>query len=167
MAEVEASTEITAPIAEVWGLYFDRTRWASWVDGFGSVTAESGFPETGGTLAWRSNPAGRGEVRERVLVHQPRSLHRISYADPSSEGELAVSFEMLPASDADSGRRTRVTQRLEYRVTSGGPLRAVTDLLFIRSQMRRSLERSLVDLRLEAERVGGTLGGSSTATPTG
>lgn len=171
MGKVEAGTEIGAPLAEVWDLYFEPTRWASWVDGFSSVISESGYPGTGGKLAWRSTPAGRGRVDERVLAHEPRSLHRVSFEDPTATGELEVSFEMLPAETAESGRRTKVSQRLSYRVLTGGPLRAVIDLLFIRSQMRRSLQRSLVDLRLEAERVGGTraptAGEASEGPPTG
>ena len=159
MGKVEASVEIGAPLAEVWDLYFDRDRWASWVDGFASVASESGYPEAGGTLSWRSTPAGRGTVQERVIAHEPRSLHRIDYDDPESSGTLEVAFEMLPASDAESGRRTKVTQRLDYTIKTGGPLRAVLDVLFVRSQMRRSLERSLIELRLEAERVGGTQAG--------
>ena len=91
--------------------------------------------------------AGRGQVRETVLAHEPRSLHRISYEDPESAGELETTFEMLPGADP---RMTRVSQRLTYGLLGGGPLGAVTDFLFIRSQMRRSLERSLSDLRLEA-----------------
>jgi hypothetical protein len=47
-------------------------------------------------------------------------------------------------------RLTSVTQRLEYEISGGGILSPVTDLLFIRSQMRRSLERSLGALRLES-----------------
>lgn len=159
MAKVEASVEIAAPLAEVWDLYFDRDRWPSWVDGFASVVADSGYPDAGGTLTWRSTPAGRGEVRERVKAHEPRSLHRIDYDDPGSSGTLEAAFEMLPADSAESGRRTRVSQRLDYRVKAGGPLRPVLDYLFIRPQMRRSLERSLVELRLEAERAGGTQAG--------
>ncbi len=54
---------------------------------------------------------------------------------------------MMPA---DGDRMTKVTQRLAYGLQGGGPLAAVTDFLFIRSQMRRSLERSLSDLRIEA-----------------
>lgn len=154
MSRVEAAVEIEAPLAEVWDLYFDRERWPAWVDGFSSVVSSSGYPGAGGTLTWRSTPAGRGEVRERVIAHEPRSLHRIKYSDPSSEGALETTFEMLPAAAAETGRRTLVTQRLDYRVTSGGPLAPITDFLFIRSQMRRSLERSLADLRLEAERTG-------------
>lgn len=158
MGKVEAQVEIAAPLAEVWDLYFECTRWASWVDGFKSVTREEGYPEQGGALEWRSTPAGRGEVAERVLAHEPRSLHRIDYSDPGSAGTLEVGFEMVPAESAASGRKTRVKQRLEYKVTTGGPLRAIVDRLFIRTQMQRSLQRSLADLRLEAERSGGTQG---------
>ena len=72
----------------------------------------------------------------------------------ADEGTLETAFEMLPAATAETGRRTKASQRLDYRVVSGGVLAPVTDFLFIRSQMRRSLERSLADLRLEAERTG-------------
>jgi uncharacterized membrane protein len=154
VAKVEATVEVEAPLAEVWDLYFDADRWPAWVDGFSSVISELGYPEHGGVLNWRSTPAGRGEVHEQVIAHEPRSLHRVEYSDPGSRGTLETTFEMLPAGEAGSGRRTRVIQRLEYRLTSGGPLSALTDLFFIRSQMRQSLQRSLMDLRLEAERTG-------------
>jgi uncharacterized protein YndB with AHSA1/START domain len=146
MARVEASVDIPAPLADVWDLYFDPQRWASWVDGFAALVSEHGYPEAGGELVWRSSAAGRGQVRETVLAHEPRSLHRIKYEDPESAGELETTFEMLPGADP---RMTRVSQRLTYGLLGGGPLGAVTDFLFIRSQMRRSLERSLSDLRLE------------------
>jgi uncharacterized protein YndB with AHSA1/START domain len=146
MATVEATVEIPAALAEVWDFYFDRQRWTSWVDGFAAVISENGYPETGGELVWKSTPAGRGLVRETVTAHEPRSLHRVDYEDPESAGSLETTFEMLPTGDR---RTTRVIQRLTYAVTNGGPLGAVTDFLFIRSQMRRSLERSLSDLRFE------------------
>ncbi len=92
-------------------------------------------------------------MTERVRAHEPRSLHRIEFEDPQVAGELETRFEMQPAGE-EGERLTKVTQRSTYRLTSGGPLRAVTDLLFIRSQMRGSLQRSLADLRLEAERTG-------------
>lgn len=149
MREVEAATEIDAPLAEVWDLYFDRGRWAAWVDGFGSVISADGYPEPGGRLVWRSTAAGRGEVRERVLAHEPRRLHRIEFTDPGATGELETTFEMLPAGEHE--RRVRVAQRLSYSLTGGGPLRGLTDRLFIRPQMRSSLQRSLAELRAEAE----------------
>ena len=146
MAKVEASVEIPAALAEVWDLYFDRDRWPAWVDGFAAVVSAAGYPEPGGELVWRSTAAGRGQVRERVLDHEPRSLHRIGYEDPESRGRLATEFAIVPGGE----RLTRVTQRLEYEIKGGGILSPVTDLLFIRSQMRRSLGRSLGALRLEA-----------------
>jgi hypothetical protein len=146
MATVEAAVEVTAPLAEVWDLYFDPDRWPAWVDGFAVLVAVDGYPEAGGELVWRSNAAGRGEVRERVVAHEPRSLHRIEFEDPESRGTLETRFGIVPAAD----RVTGVTQRLEYRLRGGGPLRRVTDLLFIRGQMRGSLARSLGALRLEA-----------------
>jgi len=147
MAKVEASVEIPAPLADVWDLYFDPDRWASWVDGFAAVVSESGYPEAGGELVWRSTEAGRGRVKESVVAHEPRTLHRVRYEDPESAGEFETTFEMVPSG---GDRVTKVTQRLAYGLQGGGPLGAVTDLLFIRSQMRRSLERSLSDLRAES-----------------
>lgn len=152
MTEVSAEVEIASPLAEVWALYFDAERWPAWVDGFARVASADGYPEAGGTLHWESISAGRGPVTERVLAHEPRSLHRISYSDPGSEGQLETRFEMVPAGDEQ--RRTLVTQTLRYEVRGGGPLRAVTDRLFIRSQMQRSMERSLIHLRGEAVAAG-------------
>lgn len=147
MTEVEATVEIEAPLAEVWDVYFDPGRWRMWVDGFARVTASDGYPDRGGTLSWESTGAGRGRVSERVLAHEPRARHRIAYADPTSAGELETRFEMVPG--AGSERRTRVAQTLDYALHDSGPLTALTDRLFIRTQMRRSLERSLADLRAE------------------
>ena len=149
MGEVEASVEVDAPLAEVWDLYFDERRWASWVDGFSSTGSSTDYPERGGRLSWRSTPAGRGAVNETVLEHQPRTLHRISYEDPSSRGQLETRFEMVPAGE-DGERRTKVTQKMSYELTEPGLFGGVTDFLFIRSQMRRSLQRSLAELGIEA-----------------
>ncbi len=148
MAEVEAEIEIAAPLADVWALYFDAARWPAWVDGFARVTLSEGYPKAGGTLNWQSGSAGRGAVSERVLEHTPRSVHRIEFTDPESEGQMETRFEMVPG--AGEQRRTRVTQLLSYSLRGGGPFAAVTDRLFIRSQMRGSLGRSLADLGLEA-----------------
>jgi uncharacterized protein YndB with AHSA1/START domain len=160
MAEVEATIEIPRPVAEVWELYFDRERWRNWVDGFARTTASEGYPEPGGTLSWESTPAGRGRVSERVISHEERRLHHVAYTDPGSEGEQEARFEMVPAGGDE--RRTRVQLRLDYRLHDAGPVSAITDRLFIRSQMRRSLQRSLVDLRGEVVAAAG--GGAAEET---
>jgi hypothetical protein len=143
VARAKESILIKASLAETWDLYFDPERWPAWVDQFHAVAnRDASYPNAGSTLRWRSVPAGRGEVSERVLEHEPRRIHRIAYVDPESEGELTTRFEM----ERDT---TRVTQELDYRLRKGGPLAPLLDLLFVRTQMRRSLERSLTRLRRE------------------
>jgi uncharacterized membrane protein len=155
MGKVDQSIVIDAPLAEVWDFYFEPRTWPMWVDQFASVVSSDGYPEVGGTLRWKSVAAGRGEVTEKVLAHEPRTLHRVSFQDPESEGELETRFAIEPGEGTGS---TRVDQRLEYAITKGGTLTLLTDIFFVRSQMRGSLQRSLGRLRLEvadAIRAGG------------
>jgi hypothetical protein len=144
MATVGAEVEIGAEVAAVWGLYFDAGSWPAWVDQFAAVVSSEGYPETGGTLIWRSGRAGRGEVTERVIEHEPRRLHRIAFSDPEAEGELATTFE-------PTGDGTRLRQEMSYELRDRGFFTRAADLFFVRSQMRASLARSLTALRAELE----------------
>ncbi len=144
MAEVSESVLVGASLADVWGYYFEPSGWPAWVDGFHAVESADGYPETGGTLVWRSTPAGRGTVREEVLAHEPRTLHRIAFTDPESSGELTTRFEV-------EGEGTRVTLELNYQLASAGLFAWLTDRIFVRGQVRQSLKRTLARLRLEAE----------------
>jgi uncharacterized protein YndB with AHSA1/START domain len=146
MSRVSASVLVSASLAEVWEYYFAPEGWPAWVDGFGRLESSSGYPHAGGTLRWASAPAGRGTVTERVLEHQPRRVHRVAFEDPQASGELRATFEI-------QGKGTLVRQALDYALRRGGPLARLTDALFIRSQMRGSLERSLARLKLEVEEV--------------
>jgi hypothetical protein len=144
VARLSESVLVGASLAETWDLYFDPDGWPVWVEGFQAVERSEGYPDEGGTLVWRSNPAGRGTVTERVLAHEPRTLHRISFSDPQSSGELTTRF-------AVEGAGTRVTLELEYRVGRGGPLAWLTDVFFARGQVAGSLRRSLANLRMAVE----------------
>jgi len=148
VAEVSTELEVAAPVADAWELYFDADRWRSWVDQFARVISSDGYPDVGGTLVWESNPAGRGRVAERVLAHEDRRLHVVSFEDPTTTGTLEVRFEMVAAGD-DSDRTTKVEQKLTYELREGGALGRLTDKLFIRGQMRQSLLRSLGEFRSE------------------
>jgi Polyketide cyclase / dehydrase and lipid transport len=160
VSQVTASILVRASLAETWDHYFDARGWSVWVDGFQASESAEGYPDEGGTLTWRSVPAGRGRVSERVLEHQPRRRHRIAFTDPQSEGELLTEM-------AIEGEATRVTQTTDYRL-GGGPFAWVSDRLFVRSQMRGSLERSLMRFKHEVEEVAalGTEGGMG-RTPDG
>ena len=151
MGKTAASVLIAASAAEVWDAYFNPDTWGAWVDGFGSVVSSEGYPQAGGTLRWRSTPAGRGEVTERVLEHAPRTRHRIEFADDASEGELTTRFE-IEGGDGD-GAGTRVTQELDYSLRNRGRLGGLTDLVFVRPQIQRSMARSLERLRHEVSEL--------------
>lgn len=151
MPTVAESVHVAASLAETWELYFDADAWPAWVDGFGGVESSSGYPERGGTLRWRSTPAGRGVVEERVLDHEPRRAQRIAFSDPESEGELRTRFEIETEPEGEAG--TRVTQESSYVLRGAGPLTRLTDVFFIRPQVRRSLRRSLDRFRAEAEEL--------------
>ena len=146
MSRVAAAVAVRASLAEVWDFYFDREGWPAWVDGFARVETDTAYPDAGGTLRWSSTPAGRGTVTERVVEHEPRTVHRVEYEDPETTGQLTATFGI-------EGEGTVVTQELDYRLREGGVFAKVTDRLFIRSQMRGSLSRSLARLKLEVEEV--------------
>jgi Polyketide cyclase / dehydrase and lipid transport len=149
MPTVAESVHVRASLAEAWELDFDADTWSAWVDGFARVEAASRYPERGGTLRWRSTPAGRGMVDERVLEHEPRTRHRIAFSDPESDGELEATFAIETSPGAEQG--VTVRQELTYRVRGAGPLTRLTDVFFIRPQITRSVRRSLERFRIEAE----------------
>lgn len=147
MGRVSAGIEIAAPLAEVWDFYFDELKWPSWVDGFAEATTAPGYPARGGTLQWRSTPAGRGLVSERVLEHEPRRCHRISFDDEYASGEQTTRFEI--ATGTGTPNRTSVQLELSYSLREPGLLGPITDPVFVRPQMRRALTRTLERLRAE------------------
>ena len=81
-----------------------------------------------------------------MLAHEPRRLHRIAFSDPESSGELTSRFEV-------EGEGTRVALELDYRLARSGAIAAITDRLFVRGQVVRSLQRTLMRFRLEAEEI--------------
>ena len=135
MPAVEASADAPASLAEAWDAYFDPQGWSGWVDAFAGVVSADGYPQQGGTLVWRTAAAGRGEVTENVREHEPRRLHRIEFSDPTMTGTLETTF-------AIEGEGVRVGQVMTYRLVERGVF-AFLGAFFVRSQVRRSLERSL------------------------
>jgi hypothetical protein len=155
VSQVQASILVRASLAETWDHYFDSRGWTVWVDGYQAAESAEGYPKEGGTLRWRSVEAGRGRVVERVLEHEPRRRHRINFADPQSEGELLTEMVI-------EGEGTRVTLTMDYRLNGRGPFTWATDRVFVRAQVRRSLERSLLRFKHEVEE----LAAMDTLTPT-
>ena len=147
MPTLTDSITVQASLSETWDYYFEPRGWPAWVDGFGKVDSSAGYPEVGGTLTWNSTPAGRGRVAEKVLAHEPRSLHRISFSDPESRGELETRFEIA------RGERTTVSLELSYELAQGGPFAWLAERFFVRGQVAKSLRRTLLRFRLEVEEL--------------
>ena len=87
-------------------------------------------------MRWRSGPAGRGEVFERVVTYEPLRGQTVEVRDDSIHATQTVSFVPEDANVA-------VTLSLSYELTRRSPLMRLVDLLFIRRTMTRSLEQTL------------------------
>jgi hypothetical protein len=140
-----AETEVALAPEAALRLWTDVSRWPSFVEGFARVVElDPNWPEEGSRTIWESVPAGRGRVTEKVT-------------DPPAAGEFAT----LVFEDRLSGRQTfraleseggaRVELKLEYTLTSYGPLGPVADALFIRRALRDSLRRTVTRFAVEAE----------------
>jgi Polyketide cyclase / dehydrase and lipid transport len=140
---VGAEAEIELPPEAALKLWASTGRWASFVEGFARVVArDEAWPAEGGEIVWESGPEGRGRVTERVLERGP-GLMRTEVREERLRGVQTARFE---------DGRFQLT--LEYELTSGGPLRAVTDVLFIgralRDMLRRTVRRFAVEAQEEA-----------------
>jgi uncharacterized membrane protein len=142
-----ARDAVTVPLAPAaaFDLWTDLTRWPTFVDGFGHVErVDEGWPAEGAKLVWRSGPAGRGVVTERVVASEPGVRLVTQVFEERMRGAQALAFESV-----DEGS-TRVDIELDYALTQGGPLAGVTDLLFIRRALTDALRRTLRRFATEA-----------------
>ena len=132
---------VTPPVAQ--RLWFDTNRWPTFVDGFGHIVSlGEGWPEPGAKVVWESGPAGRGRVTERVTENGGNGCATQVF-DKQMTGIQAARFE--PNEDGCD-----VYLSLDYELSSGGPLRWLTDVLFIRRALAMALERTLRRFSTEA-----------------
>jgi uncharacterized membrane protein len=140
----EATTVPLVP-ASAFALWTDLTRWPTFVDGFGHVDrVDQGWPGEGAKLVWRSGPAGRGVVTERVVASEAGARFVTEVFEERMRGTQAIRFDAV-----DDGA-TRVDIELDYSLTRGGPLSGVTDFLFIRRALTDALRRTLQRFHTEA-----------------
>ena len=74
MGKARASVRLAGfRASEAEALWYDTSRWPTFVDGFAHVVNKEGdWPAAPSTLVWQSTPAGRGRVLERVTEYEPR-----------------------------------------------------------------------------------------------
>ena len=147
MRRVGASVEIPeARIAEAEALWYDLSRWPSFVEGFKHVArVEGDWPRAGSSLVWESVPAGRGRVLEKVTQFAQREGQRAEIRDPRIRGIQQVRFE------AGEGGSVLVTLTLEYELVRSGALGPLTDFFFIRRAQQDALSRTLLRFARELE----------------
>jgi hypothetical protein len=137
MSRASASITVKGRAAEAEALWYDRHRWASWVDGFGHIVLlEGDWPEVGARLVWDSPPGGRGRVQERVVAYESRTGQTLEVEDATISGRQSVAF--TPGLE-----ETEVTLTLDYEIKDRHLLTPLVDLLFVRRAMGDSLRRTL------------------------
>jgi uncharacterized membrane protein len=148
MTRVSASIEVLGLASDAEALWYDTSRWPSFVDGLHHVARTEGdWPREGSRIVWESHPGGRGRVEERVTAYAARAGQTVAVEDEKIRGEQVVAF--TPHQDG-----VTVSMQLTYRFKDARPGMAVVDLLFIRRQQRDSLARTLrrFQVELTAER---------------
>ena len=144
MSVAKAARRAEAPPARAFDLWVDTTRWAAFVDGFHRVEQlDPDWPAAGSEVVWMSVPGGRGRVVERVLQCKPGELFETDVAEERLVGRQALALE-------PDGDGVAVRLSLDYELTGGGPLRKLTDMLFIRRAENDALARTLVRFAAEA-----------------
>ena len=94
MRPVQASIIVKGRTVEAEQLWYDRHRWASWIDGFGHVAKlDDHWPQTGARRLWDSRPGGRGRVMEIVTRYEVRAGQELAIEDEKLQGTQKVTFE--------------------------------------------------------------------------
>ena len=144
MGLVRENVVVPLPPTAAEELWRDVRRWPSFIEGFAhALEVDRGWPAAGSRLVWQSIPGGRGRVTERVRDHEPAGRLVTQVFEEALTGTQTATCE-----DDDGG--TRVALELRYELARGGPLRKITDVLFIRRALSESLGRTLRRFATEA-----------------
>jgi hypothetical protein len=143
MGRVRSEVRIRAREHEAEALWYDTSRWASFVEGFARVVrADDGWPREGGAITWDSRPGGRGRVLERVTGYAAGDGQVAEVEDDKLTGRQRVRFRA-------EGDEVVVALELDYELKRRPPGWRIVDALFIRRAIRDSLARTLRRFAIE------------------
>ena len=150
MSAARDAVTVPLPADRAFELWTEVTRWATFIDGFGHAeSVDDAWPGEGSKVVWRSGPAGRGLVTEKVTASEPGARIATQVYEERLNGTQTVEF--TPVDD----ETTRVDMELDYTLTKPGPFSFITDALFIRRAQTDAIRRTLRRFRVEAaEEVG-------------
>jgi hypothetical protein len=140
MGTVSAEAEIDLTPEQALGLWADTRRWATFVEGFARVVErDDAWPAEGAKVVWESSPQGRGRVTEKIVERTSDAI------------KAHVFEERLHGTQTARAANGRFQLTLDYELESGGPLRGLTDTLFIRRALRDMLRRTVRRFAVEAD----------------
>jgi hypothetical protein len=142
---------IPGSLQEVQTGWYDTSRWPAWVDGLDHVVSVEGdWPREGGSVAWMSGPAGRGEVTEQVTAYEELVGQTLHVQDTAISGSQTVSFTSVGEQGIE------VQFELEYHLRYGSILAPLLDRVFIRRAITSSMVKTLTRFgaELAARRAG-------------
>jgi hypothetical protein len=150
MGRVRASIDVPGLASEAEALWYDTSRWPTFIDGLHHVArVEGDWPHAGARILWDSAPGGRGRVQERVTDYAAREGQTVAVEDEKIHGTQRVTFTPTAAG-------VTVALELRYELKDSKPAMPIVDLLLIRRPQREALQRTLRRFRTEvaAEREG-------------
>jgi hypothetical protein len=131
---------VALPPPQAMELWLDRKRWATWIEGFGTVLEEKGdWPAAGSRLVWQSRPGGRGRVTEMVREYVPAGKHAVELFEDKLTARQSVTFAPHPEG-------SEMTYIFEYELAESGPLK----WLFTRREMQLAADELLRRFQIEA-----------------
>ena len=103
MRTVTVSTVVEGPGIEAEQLWYDRSRWPSWIAGFAALQKLGDeWPLEGARRVWVTRRDGRGLISETVTAYTAGDGQTLEFEDAKVRGTQRVRFE-------SDGVRTRIT----------------------------------------------------------
>jgi hypothetical protein len=143
MGRVKAEVTVAALASAAEELWYDTSRWPTFVDGLAHVAKVEGDWPRAGRVLWDTKVDGRGRVDERVTEHEARVGQTVAVEDEKVTGTQRIAF--VPT---DAG--CRIVLSLDYKLKMDRPRSFVIDR-FARRPMRDSLKRTLARFKRELE----------------
>ena len=143
MGRVRAEIEVSGLASEAEELWYDTSRWPTFVDGLAHVAKVEGDWPRAGRVLWDAKVDGRGRVAENVVGHEARVGQTVAVEDEKITGTQRIEFH-----PTDHG--CRLVLSLEYRLKMDRPAGLLIDV-FARRPLRDSLKRTLKRFQRELE----------------
>ncbi|WP_027005823.1 SRPBCC family protein [Conexibacter woesei] len=143
MGRVKAEVTVSALASVAEELWYDTSRWPTFVDGLAHVEKVEGDWPHSGRVLWDAKVDGRGRVDERVVSHEARTGQTLAIEDEKLTGTQTIEFH--PTDDG-----CRIVLTLSYKLKMDPPTRQVIDF-FARRPLKDSLRRTLRRFQQELE----------------